>query len=162
MAKRSIKIPLNAGKLVAEGAKRCVETETQKVATGKKSEALSSKQCVFYHDVPPELYRRIALRYTNGHKKYSPDITMNLNWRLGLSDAAYVMDRLNHLFDHAFAFLEDGNALDDNLAAIAWCCGFLMEVERLYPDLIDQVIGQSKLHGETARNFKQLLQEKQK
>lgn len=142
--------------------KRNVAWEKQKVKAGKKSGALSSKRCVFFHDIPPELYRRIAKRYTDGHQKYSSDITMNLNWRSGLDDPHYVMDRLNHLFDHAVNFLENGNDLDDNLGAIAWCTGFLMEVERLHPDVLKQVLRQSKFSGKGAEELKLKLQKEQK
>src|ERR1700746_3345375 len=101
-------------------ARRKVEEETNKVTTGN-SAAFSSKQCVFYHDIPTELYRRVGLRCTGGHKKYNDKpvpIVMNLNWRIGLDDPLYMMDRLNHLIEHVVCFLEDGNAKDDNLGAI--------------------------------------------
>lgn len=137
---------------------RNVAEEVMKQATGKKSGALSSKQATFYHDVPPELFRRIGRRHTVGHVKYTPGITMNLNWRTGLDDPHYVMDRLNHLYEHAFAFLDDGDSLDDNLAAIVWCCGFLMEVERVAPHVLEQVLGQSKFFGKRADEQKKHLE----
>lgn len=140
---------------------RDVTEENEKIVTGRKSKALSSKQALFFHDVPPELYRRIAKRYTVGHVKYSPEITQNLNWREGLTDPHYVMDRLNHLFDHVINFLDDGDDKDDNLAAIAWCCGFLMEVERVAPKLLRQIIKQSHRYGRGATKFKEYLKEKQ-
>jgi len=140
---------------------RNVAEEVMKKATGKKSGALSSRQATFYHDVPPELYRRIGRRHTVGHVKYTPGITMNLNWRTGLDDPHYVMDRLNHLYEHAFAFLDDGDSKDDNLAAIVWCAGFLMEVERVAPQVLEQVIGQSRYFGKTAELQKQILGEAQ-
>jgi hypothetical protein len=49
---------------------RNVETEETKVRTGK-SGALRSKKSLFYHDIPPELFKRAALRHTVGHKKYN-------------------------------------------------------------------------------------------
>lgn len=154
---RSVTFPPES---VIREAMRNVESETDKVQTGT-SKALSSKLCDFFHDVPPELYRRAAKRYTVGHKKYSPGITQNLNWRIGIDDPLYVMDRLNHLFEHAFNFLEDGNTIDDNLGAIVWCCGFLMEVERLNPAVLDQVIRQSKHHGTFAEGYKAYLEKNQ-
>jgi len=141
---------------------RDVENEDSKMATGKKSKALSSKQALFYHDVPPELFRRTAKRYTVGHVKYSPEITQNLNWREGLTDPHYVMDRVNHLFEHAIDFLDNGNDNDDNLGAIAWCCGFLMEVERVSPKLLRQILKQSHRYGKGATEFKEYLKRKQK
>ena len=140
---------------------RNVETEERREATGKKSKALSSRRALFYHDIPPELFKRIARRYTGGHVKYSPEITQNLNWREGLTDPHYVMDRLNHLFEHAVDFLDNGNDNDDNLAAIAWCAGFLMEVERVRPKLLRQIIKQSHRYGKGAEKFKKYLEKKQ-
>lgn len=130
--------------------KRKVETETEKTVTGKRSNAMSSTEQLFYHDIPPELIKRLAKRYTVGHKKYSGDVTMNLNWRSGLHDPFYCMDRLNHVIEHLMNFLEDGDVRDDNLGAIVWGCAYLMEVERLYPDVLTQVVGQMQLHGKHA------------
>jgi hypothetical protein len=138
------------------------EGENEKVIVGKKSAAMSSKQCLFYHDVPPELYRRIAQRHTGGHLKYIKEITMNLNWREGLDDPHYIMDRLNHMMQHMVDFLDTGNQNDDNLAAIAWSAGFLMEAERLNPELVMQVIGQSRFHGKSATQQKEFLRKAQK
>jgi hypothetical protein len=139
---------------------RIIETETNRVNTGK-SAAFSSKKSLYYHDIPPEFYRRTALRHTGGHTKYNDDpvpITMNLNWRIGLDDPLYVMDRLNHMFEHYVDLLEYGNLKDDNLGAISWCCAFLMECERLHPDVFNEVIGQSKYSGSAAEDKKKLLQ----
>lgn len=141
-------------------AKRNVEKEETKLQTGK-SGALSSKKSLYYNDIPPELLRRIALRYTVGHVKYSDDITMNLNWREGLDDEFYVRDRFNHLWEHLVDFSENGNKNDDNLGAIAWCCGFLMEVERIHPKMLRRIIRQSRFHGKDAEKYKQHLKKVQ-
>lgn len=138
------------------------ETDEQKIVAGKKSEAMSSHQALFYHDIPPELLRRIAKRYTGGHVKYSKEITMNLNWRMGLNDPHYVMDRLNHMIGHMVEFLDTGNQNDDNLGAIAWCAGFLMEVERLHPKVLKQIIGQSRFSGNSATYAREFLRRVQK
>lgn len=140
--------------------KRDIGKETHSTEPGNSS-AKSSKQCLYYHDVPPELYRRAALRYTEGHKKYGTG-PVNINWRIGITDPKYVADRLNHMFEHMLNFLENGDGLDDNLGAIVWNAGFLMEVQRLSPDTLDQVIGQSKLFGEEAEAYKALLEKKLK
>lgn len=146
-----------------KNARRKIETEDTKVTTGK-SAALSSKKSLYYHDIPPEFYRRTALRHTGGHTKYNDDpvpITMNLNWRIGLDDPLYVMDRLNHMFEHYVDLLENGNSKDDNLGAISWCCAFLMEAERLHPDVFFQVIGQCKYSGKSAESHKMFLRIRQ-
>lgn len=139
---------------------RDVASEKTAVTPGK-SEALSSSQALYYDDVPSELYRRIALRHTVGHKKYSPQITQNLNWRVGLTDPFYIKDRLNHIFLHLIEFLDNGDDNDDNLAGIVWNCGFLMEVERVAPKLLRQVIKQSHRYGKKASKFKKYLERKQ-
>jgi hypothetical protein len=140
--------------------KRNVETEDTKVHSGK-SGALSSKKSLMYHDIPPELLKRIAIRYTGGHVKYSGYSTMNLNWREGLDDEFYVMDRYNHLWEHLIDFQENGNKNDDNLGAIAWSCGFLMEVERLHPKMFRRIIRQSRFHGKSAKQYKDHLKKVQ-
>ncbi len=140
---------------------RNVETEGTKVKPGK-SGALASKKSLFYHDVPPELFRRAALRHTVGHNKFTPGTTMNLNWREGLDDEFYVMDRYNHLWEHLIDFQENGNKYDDNLGAIVWCCGFLMEVERIHPKMLRRIIRQSRFHGESAKKYRQHLEKVQK
>jgi len=134
-----------------------------KVATGKTI-AMSSHKALFFHDIPPELIRRIAKRYTGeidsygvplgGHVKYGIG-HLNLNWRIGLGDPEYIADRFNHLVEHLLYFLEDGNEKDDNLAAIGWCLGFLMEAERHAPEAFKSVFGQCKLFGESARKLQE-------
>lgn len=147
-----------------KGERRGVEirditkTDHEKVTTGK-STALSSHKALFFHDIPPELIRRIAKRYTGeikdgkpsgGHLKYGTG-HLNLNWRVGLDDVEYVVDRFNHLVDHLLDFSENLNDFDDNLAAMAWCIGFLMEAERLAPEVFREAFGQCKLFGEQAK-----------
>lgn len=156
--------PPKKKKSALEKPKRSIEKEKNKVTTGK-SDAFSSKKSLYYHDIPPEFYRRVALRHTVGHQKYNDDptpITMNLNWRIGLDDPLYVMDRLNHMFEHMIDFLENGNSKDDNLGAIGWCICFLMEAERLHSSTLKQVLGQSAFSGNKAKLKKIELQRIQK
>lgn len=141
--------------------RRDVALETHAVTTGASS-ALSSKKMLYYHDIPPELLRRVGLRCTGGHVKYNDKpipITMNLNWRVGLSDPLYMMDRLNHLFEHLICFLEDGNEKDDNLGAIALMAGWLMECEKNCPEVFKQLYGQQRFFGRAAEDKKKMLQE---
>lgn len=149
------------GTIVTKAEKRVLETEPARVEAGKKSAALSSHRALFYHDVPPELYRRVAKRHTGGHLKYIPEITQNLNWREGLEDPHYIMDRLNHMFEHMIEFLENGNEADDNLGAIAWCAGFLMEAERVSPELLKACLMQARYHGKSATEQKEKLLKEQ-
>jgi hypothetical protein len=122
-----------------------------------KSGAKSSAMMPYFHDIPPEFIRRVANRFGGGHIKYSPEVEMNLNYRQGLNDPTYVRDRLNHLFNHLLDFSENGNKYDDNLGAIGWCAAFLMEVERLAPEVFEQVIGQFNYFGKSAADFKKYL-----
>lgn len=141
-----------------DGKHRRVAEEKLSTTPGK-SIAKSSVKSLFYHDVPPELIRRIALRYTEGHQKYGVSHT-NLNWRIGLNDSEYVADRINHMFQHMLNFLSDGDVLDDNLGAIAWSVGFLCEVERLSPSTLEEVLGQCKLYGTEAQKYKEVIEER--
>lgn len=133
--------------------RRDVEKETTAVSVGD-TEAKSSAGALFFNDIPPELIRRLAKRYTGGHKKYSPNSLVNYNFRIGLTDPKYIADRLNHLVEHVLNFMESGNDLDDNLAAIVWACAFLMEAERLAPEELRKVVGHCQYFGESAKQFK--------
>jgi len=139
--------------------RRKLEKESDGVVTGRT--ARSSSQAPFYHDIPPELFRRLGNRHKGGHLKYSPKITMNLNYRQGIDDPFYIMDRLNHVFEHLVAFLADGDELDDNLAAAVWNISFLMEAEKIAPEAVKMVIGQSKLFGKSAEEFRKYLEASQ-
>lgn len=152
---------VKAGK---EAFKRVISEEKNKVQTGKSS-AYSSSKALYFHDVPPEFLRRVALRHTVGHTKYNDDpvpTTMNLNWRIGLDDPLYVMDRLNHMFTHMVNFLESGNTNDDNLGAIGWCICFLIEAERLHPDILQMCLGQCNFSGKNAEEMKNKLMKEMK
>ena len=101
----------------------------------------------------------MANRYTVGHLKYTADVTMNAGWREGLDDPQYIVDRLNHMFQHMVDFIDKGDEEDDNLAGVVWGAAFLMEVERMHPELLKQVIGQSRFSGEEARKFQRVYKE---
>ena len=127
--------------------KRDVASEQTKERTGT-SAAVSSHQALMFNLISPHVLRRLAKRLTGGGKKYG-----SVQWRQGLNDAEYVADRFNHLFEHLCNFMESGNAEDDNLAGIMWAVHALMEVERLSPDGLANVVGISNLFGDSATAF---------
>lgn len=141
--------------------RRDVANEGIKIQAGKKSPALSSHQPLFYHDIPTEAIKVLTQRHTVGHKKYIPEITMNLNWREGLHDAHYIMDRYNHMWEHLLG-MQDADDSDDHFAGVIWNIGFMIEARRVRPDLVAQILGQSKYAGATATEMKEKLLKEQK
>ncbi len=72
----------------------------------------------------PAGLRRLASRYALGAEKHG-----DINWCLAGNDPKFQRARLNHLIKHLVAYLRNGNADDDNLAAIAWGAFALMHYE---------------------------------
>lgn len=128
---------------------RKIEAETTKVATGNGA-AVSSHQALFYNLVSPHTIRRLAMRKTVGAKKYG-----TVQWRQGINDAAYVADRFNHLVEHLLRFMESGNRDDDNLGGMLWALDALVEVERLCPEALSQVVGITNIFGAEATKLHQ-------
>lgn len=85
------------------------------------SGAKSSGKLPRYDMIPWSVFAdRLAARYELGLKKYSED-----NWRTGLSEREYVLDRANHALKHlhrAVEAIRTGKKLDedDDLAAAMW------------------------------------------
>lgn len=110
------------------------------------SGAKTRKVGVEYRLLPMEGVRRIALRYTLGLARYGEN-----NWKKGLRDEAFLNERKNHLVEHLLKYLEEGNAADDNLAAVVWGCFTLMEAEKVA--LADATQTPQDLAAETAFNL---------
>ena len=125
------------------------------------SGAMSSFEALFFHDVPPEVYKRLTQRYTGGHKKYGVGHT-NLNWRVGLNDPKYIADRFNHAMDHIVNFLEDLNDKDDNLGGALWNIAFLIVAETRCPEAFREAFIQAKLFGEEAKKVQDRIKEQLK
>lgn len=92
-----------------------------------RSGAQSSGNALRYDLIPRSFLRRVALRFGMGAEKYPP-----FNYRSGLADKEYILDRINHLQEHFQGYIAPENEddlTDDNLGAIAWGCAFLCEVE---------------------------------
>jgi hypothetical protein len=120
------------------------------------SGAMSSFEALFFHDIPPEVLVRLAKRYTGGHRKYGVE-HVNLNWRTGLNDPKYIVDRFNHAMDHIVNFLEDQNDKDDNLGGAIWNLGFLIVAETRCPKVFREAFIQAKLFGEAAKKVQEKM-----
>jgi hypothetical protein len=89
-----------------------------------RSGATSSK-VPRYDLIPIEALIRVAERYELGLAKHGKD-----NWRKGLGDKAYLINRATHVIDHALKLIaklegyirDDG---DDDIGAILWGGCFL-------------------------------------
>jgi len=71
--------------------------------------------------------RRLAKRYAQGLPKYG-----KYNYKQGLTDREYILERCAHIIDHAYKYVEvlEGQRTDDgddNAAAIMWGGAFLCE-----------------------------------
>lgn len=94
------------------------------------SGAKSSERKPDYHLVPFGVFlRRLAARYSAGSEKYGKG-----NWRRGLGDQEYVMERANHTLEHLLKAMDDFDrgvtTGDDDLAAVIWGAIFLMAAQR--------------------------------
>jgi len=83
--------------------------------------------------IPYEAERRLGLVFQEGVEKYGRG-----NWRSGVRDRAYQLERANHALKHLkiyLHYLEFGEDLgvpgEDNLAKVAWFCATQMEIERM-------------------------------
>ena len=80
------------------------------------------------HDLLPRSFTdRITDRFAMGAKKYPA-----FNYRKGLTDKDYIIERINHMKTHFDAFLSpssDEEWTDDNIGAIGWCIAFLCECQ---------------------------------
>lgn len=106
------------------------------------SSGATSSYCPDFGQIPLGALKALALRYELGEKKHGRD-----NWRKGLADDRYVIERLNHVIYHAMKAinklegkLEDNG--DDDAGAIMWGGAFLSEAlairERKAPDVAVQ------------------------
>ena len=78
--------------------------------------------------------RRLAKRYAQGLPKYG-----KYNYKQGLTDKEYILERCAHVIDHAYRYIEvlEGQRADDgddNAAAIMWGGAFLCESDEARKD----------------------------
>lgn len=93
------------------------------------SGARSSGQLPPFHLIPWGIFAaRLAARYGLGSSKYGEG-----NWEKGLTDRDFVLDRANHMLDHAHKAVEEMRlgivTDDDNLAAVIWGAICLMAAQ---------------------------------
>lgn len=82
--------------------------------------------------IPCHALQRLGAVFREGAGKYGRG-----NWRRGVGDTAYQLERANHALKHLLWYvhwLETGEHLgdgEDELAKVAWFCATQMELERL-------------------------------
>jgi hypothetical protein len=101
-----------------------------------KSGAESSDNVPGYDMLPFTFLRRTAKRFTLGAVKYG-----KFNYRKGIRDKEFILDRLNHAFEHlklAMDKIENGEITsDDDLGAV--CVNVAMAMEyQVVNDLIKE------------------------
>lgn len=94
-----------------------------------QSRAASSGSIPGFDMLPLVFLDRTAKRFDMGAKKYT-----KFNYRKGLRDKAFIIDRLNHAFLHLKLAIDaieaDTQTDDDNLSAVACNIAMAMEYEQ--------------------------------
>lgn len=90
----------------------------------------TSSFCPDLTQIPFQLLSSLADRFTYGEGKHGRD-----NWRQGIGDKGYALERLNHIIEHCYALAAqiDGrgkegwikDSPDGNVGAIAWGAAIL-------------------------------------
>lgn len=104
--------------------------ETEETITHESG--AKSSYCPDFSQIPLDALIVLAKRYELGEQKYGRD-----QWRSGLHDKRYVIERLNHIIRHAFTAIQklegklpdDG---DDDAGAILWGGCFLVEALKVH------------------------------
>lgn len=93
-----------------------------------KSGAKSSETLPNYNQIPLSFLTRVAQRFSLGASKYG-----KFNYRKGLNDKDFILDRLNHAFLHLKLAIDaiehDESTADDNLSAVGVNIAMAMEYE---------------------------------
>lgn len=119
----------------------CIRTQAQAITAmaEKQSECISTPQAKSDREpfdltqIPYEAEKRLGAIFKEGEVKYG-----RMNWRQGVGDKGYQLERANHALKHLRIYvhlLETGEYLgkddEDDLAKVAWFCCTQMELERL-------------------------------
>lgn len=92
------------------------------------SGASSSGNKPRYDLIPQRPMIRVARRFGEGAQKHGEN-----NWRKGLKDRAFLLDRANHAFEHLHNLISKGLAWDpsedDDAAAVILNMMFIMEAQ---------------------------------
>lgn len=84
--------------------------------------------------IPYEALRRLGAVFKEGIEKYGRH-----NWRYGVGDKPYQLERANHAIKHLLLYVQSlqfagelqGEEGEDNLAKVMWFCATQAELERL-------------------------------
>lgn len=85
----------------------------------------TSSHCPDYAQIPMQAMNALAARFELGEQKHGRD-----NWRNGLHDKSYVIERLNHCIRHAYHLINklEGkmawDGVEDDAGAILWAGAF--------------------------------------
>lgn len=92
----------------------------------------TSSKVADYAQIPHHALKRLADRLSFGEKKHGRD-----NWKKGLKDKSYLIDRLNHTICHIYTLIDklerddfEGIKKDDDASAIMWGGMFACEATR--------------------------------
>lgn len=111
--------------------------ENEKIVISK--DGATSSACPDFSLIPLDALIALAERYSLGVQKHGKD-----NWRKGLTDKDYVIQRLNHGIYHALKMINklEGkieNDGDDDAGAIMWCGAFASEAAKIHLKKEDNV-----------------------
>lgn len=93
--------------------------ERQEFDTGSQRDTQEGKG--YYHLLPPEAIRRLAVHLENGAKKYGEN-----NWRKGQPLTRYCQSALRHVFNYI-----EGHRDEDHMAAAVWNLMAVIETETM-------------------------------
>lgn len=116
------------------GAAKLADASSDKTSWVAPSGAKSSERQPRYDLVPAAALRRVVRRFELGAEKHGEG-----NWKKGIDDPAWLLDRVNHAITHLYKVAEEIKAgyrdKDDNAAAVAWAGLILSEgLERICED----------------------------
>lgn len=88
-----------------------------------ESGAKSNEMKPRYDLIPPRALEREAVRMADGARDHGEN-----NYQLGATDPRFVIDRINHMIEHALKYAA-GDRADDHLAAIRCNAAMLIWIE---------------------------------
>lgn len=116
----AVKAELARVKRGKEARGKVASTETTFESGAKRDSTM--QPC--WADIPFDTLRRLALIYTEGHKRYGAK-----NWCKGIPYS----DTVNHMLEHLYKYMS-GDRTEDHLAKVAWGCFTMMWLDEHKPD----------------------------
>lgn len=114
---------------------RILQKQAMTINNGPPAGAKTDREPFDLVQIPLEAERRLGAIFKEGEQKYGRG-----NWRSGVGDKGYQLERANHAIKHLKIYLhwlEFGEYLGDpgeegmDLAKVMWFCSTQMELERL-------------------------------